>query len=487
MKKLIILISILSAGLLSCKKGFLDVNSTPNNPTAVPPIVILPNTTIAIAFANGNDLNRAASVLVQHTAGVANQVAAYDIFNLDGAFDNQWNGEVYGGSLNNLQVLIDQYGTTSPAYSGIAKLEKAYIISLAADLWGDVPYSQAGQGLKFETPRFDKLEDIYQGNTSLGIQSLFDLVKEGMADLDKPSLLLPSSKDDIVYKGDLTKWKRMGNTLLLKFAIQISNRNPVLAKSTIDAVITGNNYINSNALDFEVPFGSAVGNRNPIFDFNNNLRTGDMMLSSRLYALSKSLNDTLRLSKFFTKPANASNTFTAFDNGSTAAAPALAARSKYNTYLTGTIGGEAPIRLLTFFQVNFILAESALILNTAGVANTYYQAGIMASMQKVGMTAAEITAYFASNPTVVNLTGTMAQMRNQIMTQKYIAWIGNGIEAYNDYRRTGLPVLALPLNAQGDNPNVIPTRLPYTPAELARNPNAPNPRPKTDVKLWWAL
>ena len=487
MKKLIILISIFSAGLLSCTKGFLDVNSTPNNPTSVPPTVILPNTTIAIAFANGNDLNRAASVLVQQAAGVGNQVAAYDIFNLDGAFDNQWNFEIYNGALNNLQVLIDQYSATSPAYSGIAKLEKAYIISVTTDLWGDVPYSQAGQGLKFETPRFDKVEDIYQGNATLGIQSLFDLVKEGMADLDKPSLLLPSSKDDIVYKGDLTKWKRMGNTLLLKFAIQISNKNAALAKSTIQAVITGNNYINANTLDFEVPFGSAVGNRNPIFDFNNNLRTGDMMLSSRLYALSKSLNDTLRLSKFYTKPANATNTFTGFDNGSNAAVPAIVARSKYNTYLTGAIGGEAPIRLLTFFQVNFILAESALVLNTTGVANTYYQAGITASMQKVGMTATEITAYFASNPTVVNLTGTMPQMLNQIMTQKYMAWIGNGIEAYNDYRRTGLPVLGLPFNAQGDNPNVIPTRLPYTPAELARNPNAPNPRPKTDVKLWWAL
>ncbi len=508
MKKLIILISILSAGLLSCKKGFLDVNKTPNNPTAVPPTVILSNTTIAIAFANGNDLNRAASVLVQHAAGSGNQAAAYDIFNLDGAFDNQWNGEVYGGSLNNLQVLIDQYGATSPAYSGIAKLEKAYIISLAADLWGDVPYSQAGQGLKFETPRFDKVEDIYQGNTTLGIQSLFDLVKEGMADLDKPSLLLPSTKDDIVYKGDLTKWKRMGNTLLLKFAIQISNKNPVLAKSTIDAVITGNNYINSNTLDFEVPFASAVGNRNPIFDFNNNLRTGDMMLSSRLLALSRSINDTVRLAKFFTKPNIPAVTgpavFVAFDNGSASAPPNFSTivspvtyiqRSKYNKYLTGTseplvspaTGGDAPIRLLTFFQVNFILAEAALILNTAGVANTYYQAGITASMQKVGMTAAEITAYFASNPTVVNLTGTMAQMRNQIITQKYMAWIGNGIEAYNDYRRTGYPALGLPQNAQGDNPNVIPTRLPYTPAELSRNPNAPNPRPKTDVKLWWAL
>jgi hypothetical protein len=279
----------------------------------------------------------------------------------------------------------------------------------------------------------------------------------------------------------------MGNTLLLKFAIQISNRNPTLAKSTIESVLAGNNYINANTLDCEVPFGSNVGNRNPIFDFNNNLRPSDMMLSSRLYTLVKNLNDTVRLAKFFTKPVNATNTFTGFNNGSTSAAPALAARSKYNTYLTGTVGGEAPIRLLTFFQVNFILAEAALILNTPGSANAYYQAGITASMQKVGMTTTEINTYFAANPTVVNLTGTTAQMHEQIITQKYIAWIGNGIEAYNDYRRTGYPVLALPLNTQGDNPSVIPTRLPYTPAELARNPNAPNPRPKTDVKLWFAL
>ncbi|MEO7445409.1 MAG: SusD/RagB family nutrient-binding outer membrane lipoprotein [Ferruginibacter sp.] len=480
MKKLLFI--ILAAALFtSCKKGFLDVNTTPNNPTVVPPSVILPNTTIGIAFANGNDLNRAASVLVQHTAGVANQVRDYDLFNLDGAFDNQWNGEIYGGTLNNLEVLIKDYSVTSPLYSGFAKLEKAYIISLATDLWGAVPYSQAGKGLLFETPRFDKQEDIYQGDSALQIQSLFNLVKEGIADIRKPSLLKPLN-DDIVYKGDTSKWIRMANTLLLKFAIQISNRNPVLAKSTIASVIAGNYYINSNTLDFEVPFASGVGNRNPIFDFNNNLRTGDMMLSSRLLTLSRSLNDTVRLAKYFTKP---TGQFVAFNNGTTAAAPALATRSKYNTYLTGT--GEAPIRLLTFFQVNFILAESALKLGTAGNANTYYQAGITANMQKIGMTATEISNYFATNPTVVTLTGTLNEQLQQIITQKYIAWIGNGIEAYNDYRRTGYPILDLPLNTQGDNPNVIPTRFPYTPAELARNPNAPKPRPKTDVKLWFAL
>ena len=366
MKKLSFLFLIFIS-FISCKK-FLDVNTTPNNPTAVPPNTILPTTTIGMGFANSNDLDRATSALAQHIAGVGNQTAAYDVYNLDGNFDNQWNGEIYGINLSDLQILIDQYSETSPAYSGIAKLEMAYLFSIATDIWGEVPYSQAAQGLKFTNPRFDKQEDIYQGNSALGITSLFDLVKSGLADLAKTSNVFVPGSDDIVYKGDRTKWARMGNTLLLKFAIQISNKNPALATSTIASVITGNNYINSNALDFEVPFAASVGNQNALYTFNNLNRTGDQMLSTRLLNLEKSLNDTVRLAKFFTKP---NGVFTSFDNGATGAAPALATRSKYNTYLTGT-SGEAPIRLLTYAQVKFILAESALILGTTGVANTLY-------------------------------------------------------------------------------------------------------------------
>lgn len=479
MRKLILFI-IMVVLISSCKK-YLDVNETPNNPTTVPPSALLSTTTVALAFANGNDLNRATSALIQHIAGVANQTQQYDIYNLEGSFDNQWNLEIYNGAVNNLQKLITDHEATNPVYSGIAKLEMAYILSIATDLWGDVPYSQAGQGLIYLTPRFDKIQDIYQGNSAEGITSLFDLVKAGMADLDKTSLFKPA-KDDVVYGGDLTKWKRMGNTLLLKFAIQLTNVNTALAKSTIESVLTGNNYINSNSLDFEVPFGVSVGNQNPIYNFNNVNRTTDQMLSLRLLNLARSLNDTVRLGKFFTKP---NGIFTAFDNGSTAAAPAVANRSKYNTYLTGA-SGEAPIRLLTFAQVNFILAEAALVLGTPGIANDYYQAGIRASMQKVGMTTAEIDNYFATNAAVVTLAGSTEDQRKQIITQKYLSWIGNGIEAFNDYRRTGYPALALVNNAAGHNPGVLPTRLPYPNGELSRNPNTPNPITRTDVKLWWA-
>jgi hypothetical protein len=477
-------ICILSVGLLSmasCKK-YLAVNTTPNNPTTVPPSVLLPTTTIAIAFANQNDLNRASSALIQHIAGVANQTQQYDIYNLAGNFDNQWNNELYDGAIVNCRQLIAQDSATSPAYSGIAKLELAYAFSLCSDIWGDVPYSQAGFGTKFLTPRFDKQADIYQGNAALGITSLFDLVNSGLADLAKPSALKPG-KDDLVYGGNLANWTKMGNTLLLKFAIQLTNINPTLATSTISAVVAGNNYINANNLDFAVPFGASVGNQNPLYTFNYLNRPGDQMLSQRLLNLMTSLNDTVRLAQVFSKP---TGTFVGFDNGANASAPAQATRSQYaGTYLIGTTGS-APARLLTNFQVQFILAEAALLLGTPGTANTYYQAGITAAMQEVGMSAGQITAYFTANPTIVTLTGTTAQMEQQIITEKYIAWIGNGVEAYDDYRRTGYPVLALVNNPAGDDPSVIPTRLPYTNLETSSNINCPNPRPKTDVKLWWA-
>ena len=468
----------------SCDK-FVDVNNNPNNPTSVPPATLLPTTTLGMAFANSNELGRATSVLVQYNAGAANQVLQEDRFDLENLLDNQWGNEIYGGTLNNLQLLIEQNQAANPVYAGIAKIQKAYVISMATDLWGDVPYSEAGQGLKFPQPRFDTQQDIYLGNSNLGIQSLFDLVKEGMADLDKTSTVKPGN-DDIIYKGDLAKWKRAGNTMLLKFAMQISNKNAALAKSTIQAVIDGNNYINTNLLDFEVPFGTSQGNQNTHYSFNNVNRLSDLMLSSRFLALMRNLNDTVRLGKYYTKP---TGTFVALENGAAQTLPALpplANRSKYNVYVTGA-NGEAPVRLLTNFQTQFILAESALILGTTGDANAYYQAGIRASMAKSGMTVAEIDKYFTDNPSVVTLSGTTDQKRAQILTQKYIAWVGNAIEAYNDWRRTGIPVLTLPQNTTGDNPNVIPNRMPYVANELTRNPNAPNPRLKTDVKVWWQL
>ena len=476
-KYIILLIAITTFG--SCKK-YLDVNDTVNNPLDVPARLLLPTTTVGMAWANGNALGRAASVLIQYNAGLSGDPDAYDAYDLEGDFDNQWNFEIYNGTINNLRILIDKTEATSPAYSGIAKLQMAYTFSLATDLWGDVPYSQAGLGLEVPQPAFENQRDIYLGNGS--IQGLIDLVREGLADLNKTSQLLPGN-DDRVYAGDLSKWKRMGNTLLLKFAMQVSNVVPDTSKAVINSVIAGNNYINDNALDYQVTFGTALNNQNPMYAFDILNRPDEEMMSARFLTLMRNLNDTVRLSKYYTKPGGV---FRGFDNGATVAAPARTSRSRYNTYVVGT-GGEAPIRLITNFQRAFILAEAALTLGTPGDPNALYQDGIKSSMKKTGMTDAEINTYFSTNPTVVTLSGSVQDKVKQIITQKYIAWVGNGIEAYNDYRRTGYPQLALSLNAIGDDPNVLPKRLPYVISEAERNPNQPNPRPRTNQKVWWGL
>jgi len=480
---------------------FLDVNASPNSPTVVPPAVQLPTITIGTGFVVGNTLGRDADLFIQHYAGIANQPATEDRYVINGNYDNEWQNDLYTYNLNGSQTLIASTQAASPAYSGIAKLIKAYNFALTTDMWGDIPYSQALQGLANLHPSFDKQQDIYEGAT--GVQSLFDLVREGLADLDKPSLLTPTT-DDVVYKGALAKWKKVGNMLLLKFANTVSRKDPalaakvineVLAKAGSDANVLGSAAIAANTEDFAVPFGSAVGNTNPFYSYNVTNRPDDQMASTRFLDSLTALKDP-RLPKFFTTtPGNATPTestpfgkFTGFENGNTATPPSRdvdptkTKRSVYSTYVLGSVG-EAPVRLLTNFQRAFILAESAITLKTAGDANKLFQEGIRRSMEETGLATADINSYFAANPAIVTLRGSDANKVHQIITQKWIAWVGNGYEAFNDYRRTGYPTLRPALNVSV-TPN-IPQRLLYPPSEIAGN-RANVPTALISDKVWWA-
>ncbi|GAC1373186.1 MAG: SusD/RagB family nutrient-binding outer membrane lipoprotein [Hymenobacter sp.] len=502
----ITLAAAVALSTLSCNRDkFLDVNTTPNSPTVVTMPLLFTSTVIYSGFVATNDLGRAAALFIQHKAGLANQMADYDRYNIRGSFDNQWNGELYGGTLINSQTLIDlAVAKNSPAYGGIAKLLKAYNFSVATDMYGDVPYSQALKGSANTHPRYDKQEDIYKGNATLGIQGLIDLVKEGLADLEKPSTLKPGTGDDPVYgktANNIAQWKKMGNTLLLKFANTISKKEPALAASLINQAAAG--AFASNADDFEVPFGSGSGNQNPLYSFNFVNRPNDQMLSQRLLDSMKVRNDP-RLPVYFTTtptPAGAVNptgtvttvgVFTGYQNGGTASGltiPLIANRSRYNVFIRGN-SGEAPARLLTNVQRLFILAEAALTLpgiTVAGTAQSLYQDAIRASMIKAGITDAAVTAYFAANPKIATLGGTTEQKRNQIITEKWISWVGNGLEAYNDFRRTGYPRLAPVLNPAGDD-GILPQRFALPLSELTANAGAENQdvNVRTSVPVWWA-
>ena len=486
-----IIASLLSVVLLLGASGceeYLDVNDTPNNPLTATPDVLLPTVLAGAAFANANELNRFTTVVMQYNFGAGGSPSDYDVYNIGGTdFNHQWEFEIYGGALINARECIKSaQEANGNAYVGISKIMQAYVFALATDFWGDIPYSEALLGdSAIIQPDLDPQEFIYLGGEAEGrsIQSLFDLTREGLAALDLENGSVVPGSDDIVYGGDIDSWRRAGNTLLLKLAMQLSEVAPERAQQEIQAVVDqGEVYINDNAQDLNVNFGGSVGSQSPVYTYTNvSLFRSELALSSRFQARLEALNDP-RLPIFYDQP---TGEYVSFENGFTGSLPNPDTYSQFNSYVTGA-GGEGPIRLLTNFQTKFILAEAALRfgITQAGTAQELYQAGIRASMQLAGLTTEQVDAYFAANPTAVTLVGSEEEQLAQIIEQKYIAFTGYGYEPWNDFRRTGYPNLPLSLNAQGID-GTIPVRVLYTAETITNNANVPNPSPPSNEPLWW--
>ncbi len=482
----------LAAVFASCEK-YLDINDTPNNPLEVQPAQLLSTGLAGTAFASAGDLNRFGSVTMDYFTGTGGSPSGWDIYNTNGAdFGNQWRFDLYGGSMVAYKDMIDRADELeSKTYSGIGKIMLGYTFAFTTDIWGDIPYSDALKGRDYPTegnsvlqPRIDKQEDIYKGNSGLGIKSLFDLVREGIADLDASSALKPGSRDDLAYGGSAANWKKAGYTLLLKLAIQISKREPALAATVINEVLQQNDYIKENSQNLGIKFGNVVGSQSPLYYliYQSSFRD-EMIVSTRYVNLLTGLNDP-RLTRWVTRP---NGNFVTLDNGYRGTLPSPTSTwSRWSTVVVGA-DGIGPVRLLTNAQRAFILAEAALTLPglslPASQADALYKEGIRASMLDAGVEDATITAYFANNPAVVTLSGTTEQQVEQIITQKYIALTGNPLEAWNDYRRTGYPALQGHQGGIGIDGN-RPVRAQYIDQEVARNPNF-SPAPLPNVKVWW--
>ncbi|MVT06860.1 SusD/RagB family nutrient-binding outer membrane lipoprotein [Chitinophaga tropicalis] len=476
---------LLAVTFTGCKK-FFDINDTPNSPTSVPPSLLLPTGLSGSAFSNANELNRFACTIIDYQAGAGGSPATYDIYNTNGAdFGNQWRFEIYGGALIAYKKMIDAADATgAKAYTGIGKIMMAYTFAIATDVWGDVPYTEALQGdLDVIQPALTTQEAMYKGGT--GVTSLFDMVRAGLRDLDTVTTSSPET-DDIVYGGDIDAWKKAGNTLLLKLAIQISKKEPALAASVINEVLAKGEdaYITSNAETLGVNFGASTGSQSPVYYYTYvSSFANDLIVSTRYVNRLQALGDP-RLDKFVTKP---SGSFVTIDNGFRGTLPTPTANwSRWSSTLLGA-NGVGPVKLITNAMRAFILAEAAVSLpgiNLGGnTAQGWYTEGIKASMQDAGLSSLEIDAYFTAHPEVVTLSGTVEQQVEQIITQKYIANTGNGLEAWNDWRRTGYPVMPEHDNAVGID-GTRPVRAQYIDQEVARNPAFKN-GPLPNVKVWW--
>ncbi len=225
----------------SCSLFDLD-NTDPNSPSAAAPDLLLAQieSNIANEFADQETTVETFMGLVG-----TQKTSRYELN--DASFNDFW-FDMYTGPIKDLDNLIAATGT-NPGYLGIAQILKAYTFSTMVDLFGDVPFSQAGKAdaaTPNKTPAFDKDSDIYA--------ECIKLIDAGIANVGKNAVTI---NGDIIYNGSPAKWAALGRTLKLRMLI--SGRLGITdANKKIQDAIKAGGFITS-ADDFQFQFS-----KNPV-------------------------------------------------------------------------------------------------------------------------------------------------------------------------------------------------------------------------------
>ncbi|MEO6721493.1 MAG: SusD/RagB family nutrient-binding outer membrane lipoprotein [Ferruginibacter sp.] len=459
MKNIIVCIITVSLFFNSGCKKFIDVNDDPNSLLDVQEALILSPVELDISsnIAAGN-----ASVIVNHwMQNVAlNQPVpnsgTYLQNNVD--FDADWTNIYVTGlnNLNNLKKKAEANGNFK--YSGIAKILISYCLGVATDLWGDVPFSTAFQGSANFLPSYDKQEDIYKS-----IQASLDA---GIADINKGTGKAVGG-DDYFYNGDMDKWKKLAYTLKARYYMHLTKAPGYTAAAQADLALAAlQNGMQSNADDLRFSYPGDAGHEN--FLYLTFLPVSTLVLSEHLVDGFKTRNDP-RLSKMIA-PASSTGLYT----GRPIGAVDLGDLDAYS--LPGDFYGSptSPIYIVTYAEALFIKAEATLIKSNAAAAQPIYEDAVRAHMKLLGVSTTEANTYLASRGVL-----TAANALQLIMEEKSIANFLS-LENFNDWRRTGFPVLTKVPHALSE----IPRRIIYSQSELIANPQALHTAKLTD-RVWW--
>lgn len=490
---LVLLSSIL---FISCN-DYLDVNTDKDNPTTAPLNFLLTGTQVDLNRTT-NFLDESGSVLQVYT----HQMTAREEQDQYGAkvnntgVQNDWQNLYL--TLTNIETLIAQAQESEDLiYVGIAQMQKAYLISVAVDLWGDVPFSEATQ-LKGNiiAPKFDNQKDIYN--------AVFELIETAKTNLASEKGLKPGA-DDLFYGGDSEKWIRFANTFKLKLYNQ-TRLTDDFDQDGLDDLIAENNFFTSIDDDFEFKHTkniSPTDERNELFLTSYNSSQFTSYISPWFYEILKGINPNIhngnpdpRMKYYFYNQLEAdelpelgdedtgdpkadywdkSTGFFSIRFGSQGPWRDFSAENS-NTYPgifpcggryddgegetmdATTATGVAPHRLLTYDEFLYIQAELIQVGKMDGNANTKLQEAMEASFAKVD----QVVAKSGTTQVVPELVGTIEvedfinniidefndgddnKKLEIIMTQKWVATFADPMDQYTDYRRTGFPVFANP-------------------------------------------
>ena len=236
MKKLFNL-SIIATLILvaSCSKNLDEINTSPNSPTEAPSDLLLNGAQVSsIVFYEG-EWARLSGMWSQSFTGMDRQYVSLNNYTTTaGDYDATWS-TAYRGVIAPCKVIISKEAPlNNKIMVGIAQIMEAQAFGTLADLFGDVPFSQAGNPSQFPSPKYDKQADVYAG-----VQSLLD---EAIANLSSGIGISPGSKD-IFYGGDADKWIAAAHTLKARFYLHTHDYDNAVTQATSGIASSGGNMM----------------------------------------------------------------------------------------------------------------------------------------------------------------------------------------------------------------------------------------------------
>jgi len=369
---------------------------------------------------------------------------------------------------------------------------ESYTYSVLVDTFGNVPYSQALDIVKYPLPAYDDAKTIYT-----------DLIKRLSADaviLKKNSADPNFGAADIIYTGNAAsnaKWAKFANSLIIRMAMNISDVDPTYAAAQVQAALASG-PLAGNADNTKLIYLTTTGNQNPLFADLVTSKRFDFIPAEPFVAAMDAVvpGGDPRMTKYFV---NATSPAPVIPAGRTFVGGTYGEQNVYATYshITTTLDNPAfPGTIFDFAELNFLLAEAAeknLIPGGSAKAKLYYDAGITASMQDWGVAQAAITTYLASPKVDYTNILSGATYKEKIGTQAWFALYNRGFEAWTSYRRLDYPILKASATSisKGEQFAKVPVRYTYPSVEVTINGTNYN-KAATDIggdlmttKLFW--
>jgi hypothetical protein len=490
MKKLNILLLTLSFALVSCEfdEGFEEMNVDPTASTSLDvnqKFTYLFLKTANDEFEYSYTEILCAGQLAQQVLDI--QFPQSSIFSLREDLQTAAWDVAYVTTIKTVVDIIDQLekdGNTGTEM-GIARIMRAYVFHKIVDAYGDTPYFDAGKGYIDSNfrPVYDDAQLIYM--------DMLKELEEGVAQIDGSTTL---GNADIIFGGDTAKWKKFGNSLMLRLAMRIKNVDAANSSAWVAKAIAGG--VMSSSADTAL-----MVHTNGPTQLNQN--AWGIYYPRYAYArIGKTLYDWLQAKSdprldIIADPSNTYGGAPYGQNFDDLTLQGIDVGTLPYTNVNPAISKlDQPRMLLTYAQTAFVLAEHYGATGNHVLAETNYNAGVTSAMNQwalwdpsFALSAADISAYLTANPY------DSANYDELIGDQFWVASFFDFYEAFANFRRTGFPALqpfgGNPAHPENLTSGQIPRRIIYNPNEAnlnSENFNAmissqgPNNRM---TRVWW--